>query len=332
MKHKVLITDYQWTDIEIEKEVLAQADAEPVVATTGEEAEFIELAADADAILTCWKNVTAAVLDNAPKCLMVSRYGVGVDNIDVDHASKLGMLVTKVPDYCMEEVSDHAMALLLSSARRVAFFSKMTSSGEWDLKKGKPIPRLRGQTLGLLGYGHIGRTIAPKAIGFGMKVITYDPVLEPGPLGDSITAVADMETVLRESDYISIHLPLIESTRGLMNAKAFDLMKPTAFLINTSRGPVVDEKDLEKALKEGKIAGAALDVMVEEPPPSDHPLLSLPNFIATPHVAFYSEASIEELQRKAAGNVVQVLRGEVPEHVVNREVIEQDNYRLAAKQ
>src|SRR5262245_6206751 len=189
MPYKVLIADYAWPSLDIERGVLAAVGAEPLVADSGDEAELVALARAADAILTNWKRVTPAVLDAAPRCRIVSRYGVGLDNIAVEHATGLGILVTNVPDFCLEEeVSDHAMALLLACARRIAQFGRATRGGVWDVKAGRPLPRLRGQTLGLIGYGNIARALVPKALGFGLRVLAYTPRLTPGSLARSVTA------------------------------------------------------------------------------------------------------------------------------------------------
>lgn len=332
MNYKVLITDYAWPSLEIEESILGAVGAELVVSKTGEEAELIELAPPVDAILTCWKPVTPAVLDVAERCVAVNRYGIGLDNIAVDHATKLGMLVTNVPTFCLEEVSDHVMALLLSCARGIVRHAQATQTGIWDLKRVSPVPRLRGQTLGLIGYGNIAQTIVPKARGFGLKIIAYTPRLTADALGDAGTATNDLDFLLRESDYVSIHAPLTDETRHLIDERALRLMKPTAYLFNTSRGPLIDEEALYKALTEGWIAGAGLDVLSQEPAAPDHPLLALDNAIVTPHAAFYSETAIEELARGAAEHAAQELRGEVPTNIVNPQVMEQDNYRFGAFQ
>lgn len=331
MTFRVLITDTAWPSVEIERRILAEVGAELIVAETGAEEELIRLAPPADAILTNWKPVTPAVLDAAPRCQVVSRYGVGLDNIAVDHATRLGILVTNVPDFCLEEVSDHAMALLLACARSVVTYARDTRAGKWDLKAGFPLPRLRGQTLGLVGYGNIARALVPKALGFGLKLIAYTPHLTPDALAPFGTATNDLDFLLRESDYVSVHVPLTPQTRGLIGEHALRQMKPTAYLINTSRGAILDAQALYRALTEGWIAGAGLDVLTQEPPAPDHPLLSLDNVIVTPHAAFYSEAAIEELEIKAATNVVQILQGALPTHIVNRGVLGQAHCRLKSK-
>jgi D-3-phosphoglycerate dehydrogenase len=328
MAFQVLVTDYAWPSLAIEARVLGEIGAGLIVAETGEEPELVRLAPAADAILTNWKRVGPAVLDAAPRCRIVSRYGVGVDNIAVDHATSLGIVVTNVPDYCCEEVSDHAMALLLACARRVVAFAVATRRGVWDVRAGRPIPRLRGQTLGLVGFGRNARALAPKAAGFGLRILAYDPWVPPAAVAPFGTMVSDLETLLRESDYVSVHVPLTAETRGLVNARTLRVMKPTAYLINTARGPIVDEPALCRALVEGWIAGAGLDVLGDEPPDPANPLLALENVIVTPHAAFYSETSIEELARKAAERVAQVLRGETPCSVLNPGVLQRSDCRI----
>ena len=331
MTFKVLITDYAWPSLDIERRLLGAAGAELVVAETGTEAEFLRLAPPVDAILTNWKQVTPAVLDAAPKCRIVSRYGVGVDNIAVAHATELGIPVTNVPDYCFEEVSDHAMALLLACARRVVTFANATRQGAWDVKQGRPIQRVRGQTLGLIGFGRNGRALAGKALGFGLKMVVYDPWVAAEAVAPFGALTNDLDALLRDSDYVSIHVPLTDATRNLINARTLRLMKPGAYLINTSRGPIIDEAALVHALSEKWIAGAGLDVLVQEPGDPANPLFGLDNAIITPHASFYSEAAIEELEQKACERVVLALRGETPPSVVNPAVLQRADYRLAMR-
>jgi D-3-phosphoglycerate dehydrogenase / 2-oxoglutarate reductase len=327
MTRKVLVTDYAWPSLEIERKILAEVDAELLVALSGDEAELVSLAPHADAILTNWKRVPAGALDASPNCIVVSRYGVGVDNIPVDSATELGILVTNVPDFCLEEVSDHAMALLLACARRVARFDRSTHGGHWDLTLARGLPRLRDQTLGLVGFGNIARRLAPKALGFGMRVLAYTPRLRPGN-EDGVELVDGLARLLSEADYVSVHVPSTSTTRDLIGERELRAMKPTAYLINTSRGALVNETALVRALREGWIAGAGMDVLSQEPPPADHPLLTCENAIITPHVAFYSDASIAEVELKAANNVADVLRGTLPVNVVNPAVTEQSNFRF----
>jgi D-3-phosphoglycerate dehydrogenase / 2-oxoglutarate reductase len=322
---KVLVTDYAWPSLDIERGILRELGAELVVAASGEPDELVELADGCDAILTNWRRVPAEALDRAPGCLVVSRYGVGVDNIPVDHATELGILVVNVPDFCLQEVSDHAMALVLACARRVARYARETREGTWRLD-GPGLPRLSEQTIGLVGFGNIARALVPKARGFGMRVIAWTPRL--GATSEEGVEVAqDLEQLLAESDYVSLHAPALPETTGLIGEAQLRAMRPTAYLVNTSRGALVDEQALVRALREGWIAGAALDVLQQEPAPPDHPLLGLDNAIVTPHAAFYSDTAIVELQTKAATNVAKVLGGTLPATVVNPRVREGAAYR-----
>jgi D-3-phosphoglycerate dehydrogenase / 2-oxoglutarate reductase len=330
MGSTVLVTDYAWPSLEIERAILAEVDAQLLVAENGSEEEIISLAPAADAILTNWQRVPEAALEAAPRCCIVSRYGVGVDNIPVARATELGILVANVPDFCLAEVSDHAMALLLTCARRIVQFDRSTRAGEWNLDLAPGLPRLRGQTLGLIGFGNIARAVVPKALGFGLRVLAYTR----HPHAERVQGVDctdDLDRVLAESDYISLHVPATPETRGLFGERELRAMKPTAFLINTSRGSLLDEPALVRALSSGWIAGAALDVLTSEPPAPDDPLLAHDNAIVTPHAAFYSEAAIEEVQTKAARNVATALRGRPPETTINRAVLGQSNCRLATR-
>ena len=329
MTRRILITDIAWPDLDIEKEVLAAVEGKVMVAGDGTPEEIIALAPQADAILTCWKDVPAEALDIAPNCRVVSRYGIGLDNIPIGRATELGMLVTNVPDFCLEEVSDHVMALLLATARQLLPLARTPERSGWTRETPRPIPRVKGQTLGLIGFGNIARALVPKALGFGLRVMAYTPRLRPEDAPQGVEVTNDLATLLAAADYVSIHSPLTEETAHLIDDAALAQMKPNALLINTSRGGVIDEGALVRALKEGRIAGAALDVTDPEPPSGDNPLLSLENVIVTPHAAFYSVAATAELARKAAENVVTVLRGEVPKTLVNAEVLDQENCRLS---
>jgi len=320
----VLVTDRAWPDLTVEQGVLEPLGVRLVEPQTADPAEMIAYGPDLDAILTCWRTVPPELLRNAPNCRIISRYGIGLDNIPVALATELGMIVTNVPDFCLDEVSDHAMALLLSAARRIVPFANETATGTWSPGGGRNLPRLRGKRLGIVGYGNIGRALAPKAAAFGMRVVTYSPRLTAGTLPDGAVSVDTLNQLLAESDYVSLHLPSNESTKGLIGETALRSMKSTAWLINTSRGAIVDESALVRALDEGWIAGAALDVLSAEPPPADHPLLGRRDVIVTPHVAFASTEAVIELRRRAAEHVAYVLRGERSPHIVNPEVLSKD--------
>lgn len=328
MNPTVLITDYAWPTLDGERAVLDKIGAALLLAQTGSPDEIVALAPQADAILTCWRDVPAQALEAAPGCRIVSRYGIGLDNIPVERATALGILVTNVPDFCLEEVSDHTLALLLASARQLFPLARSPQRTDWSRETPAPIPRLRGQTLGLIGFGNIARAVVPKALGFGLNVLAYTPRLRPEDVPPGVTGTNDLPGLLAASDYVSIHCPLTAETAGLIDRDALAQMKPSAVLINTSRGGVVDEAALIQALAAGQIAGAALDVTDPEPPQPDNPLLAMENVIVTPHAAFYSQAATAELARKAAENVAAVLRGEVPRTLVNPHVLAQPNCRL----
>jgi D-3-phosphoglycerate dehydrogenase len=332
---RVLVTDYAWPSLDVEREVLARVGAELVVAQTGEEPELIELASDVDAILTNWKRVPEAAVRAAPRCVVIGRYGVGVDNIPVELATELGIVVANVPDFCVNEVADHAMALLLACARRLVTFTSETGAGVWSLEHAPGLPRLAEQTLGIVGFGRIAQALVPRARGFGLRVLVYTPRLAaagtvPGEVGAQVEVAASLDELLAAADYVSLHVPATAQSAGLIGEHELGQMKPTAYLINTSRGALIDEDALTRALAGRSIAGAALDVLSREPPPDNLPLLGAPNLILTPHAAFYSDASIHEVQTRAAGNVAAVLSGEVPEHVVNPDVLEADTLRMRA--
>jgi D-3-phosphoglycerate dehydrogenase len=260
--------------------------------------------------------------------LAIGRYGVGLDNIAVACATTLGIVVTNVPAYCLEEVSDHAMALLLSIARKITAFDRAIKSGVYNLQAETPLYRLRGKTLGIVGFGKIGRMLARKALAFGLRVVAYDPLFQDSPEFSEVEAVG-FEDLLRRSDYVSIHVPLTPETRHTFDRDAFRLMKHSAVLINTARGEVVDEDALLWALDSNEIAGAALDVLSKEPPEPEYALIRHPRVLATPHAAFNSEESLLELQKTAANQMASVLSGDMPQCMVNPEVLKQSNLRAA---
>lgn len=315
MPHKVLITDYAWPSLDIEREILEPLPAELIVADTGAEAELVALAPEAEAILTCWKHVTARVIDAAPRLRHIARYGIGLDNIAVAHATGLGIPVTNVPTFCLEEVSDHALALLLAMVRRIARFDRSLRAGAYREVPFRGMPRVAGLTLGVIGYGHIGRLVARKARALGMRILVHDPAVAALPPEEG--AAVSLEALLAGADAVTLHVPLTEGTRGLIGEEAIGRMKPGAYLVNTARGGVVDPEAVWRGLESGHLAGAALDVYPEEPPDLSHPLFRHPHFIGTPHASFYSEASVAELQATAAGQVRAALSGETPPHIVN---------------
>lgn len=310
--------------------MLAQIGAEIVEAPDGSEETLAALAAGCDAIMTCFAQVTEKVVRSAKKCICISRYGVGVDNIAVATATELGIPVTYVPDYCVDEVSDHVMALLLTWNRQVGFYDRVAKEGRWEgTPSPVPLVRLRGRTMGIVGLGRIGRAVAAKSQAFGMEVLAHDPFLPadaPRPEG---VALVELPVMLERSDYVSLHTPLNDDTRGLIGAKELALMKPSAFLINCARGPIIDEAALYLALRDGKIGGAGLDVMEQGAPSADHPMFQLDNLLVTPHVAFLSQQSVHELEVRTAQATVDVIQGRMPEFLVNPPVLPHSRIKLS---
>jgi D-3-phosphoglycerate dehydrogenase len=263
-------------------------------------------------------------LDGLPRCLVAVRYGVGVDTVDLSAATARGVMVANVPDYCIEEVSDHAIAMLLSLWRGVTAYDRAVRGGTWSTTARPPMPRLAGRVLGVIGVGRIGAQTARKAAGLGMRVVGYDPYLTNLPTG---VAGVTLDELLRQADAVTLHLPLTAESRHLIGVAALRKMKPTALLVNTARGGIVDTAALVRALRDGWIAGAALDTLEQEPVPSDSPLLSLPNVILNPHAGWYSDQSVPELKRKTAETAIAVLRGQRPASVVNPDVFDSPTLR-----
>lgn len=315
---KVVITDCDHPSVEIERVILSEIDPELILAYCNTEDEVIEAAKDADGIINQYVPITRRVIESLKKCKVIARYGVGVDNIDVEAATEYGIIVANIPDYCIDEVSTHTMALILACARGITLLDRKIRGKKWDFTLAKPLFRTKGKTLGLFGLGRIARAVAQKASGFGFKIIACDPYLSK--TDDGIELV-EFSKLLSNSDFISIHSPLTDETRHLFGENNLRAMKKTAYLINTARGPIIDERNLYVALKERWIAGAALDVMEKEPPDWKNLLPKLDNLIITPHISFYSEESYVELKTKVAESVLSVLKGELPRAIVNPQVV-----------
>jgi D-3-phosphoglycerate dehydrogenase len=316
-KFKVVITDCDHGFIDEEKEAFRRMGAELVLAQVKEEDDLIRVCKEADGLINQYARLTRRVLENLPKCKVISRYGVGLDPVDLRAATDFGIIVANVPDYCIHEVADQTLSMILALIRKTAFFDQKVKSGQWDFRLGRPIHRIKGKTLGLIGSGRIGLEVAKRISAFGVRVITFDPYLQKAPEGIELM---DFDTVLKESDFISIHCPLNEATRHLIGEKEFQKMAKKPLLINTSRGPIIDEPALIQALARGQISGAGLDVLEKEPPDPQNPFLKMENVILSPHVGFYSEESIHELKRRAAEIVSTVLSAKWPKSVVNPEV------------
>ncbi len=306
----IAITDSPFPSLDPAKAALARLDPEYRMAASPSAEDILAVARDADAVLVTYAKLPGELLRQLTRCRAIGRFGLGVDNIDLPAAKELGIAVNYVPDYCLREVSDHAMALLLALARKVTLSNTLVQSGRWEVPPIVPLRRLEGRVLGLLGFGNIPRALAPKAKAFGLKVLTHDPYVGQDVLAAAGVEAVSFDDLLARSDFISVHAPLSPATRGLVNAAAFARMKAGACLINTARGPLVDEAALVAALDSGHLGGAALDVVATEPLAKDSPLLGRDNVILTPHTAFYSVEALEELQTKCASDVARVLSGE----------------------
>jgi D-3-phosphoglycerate dehydrogenase len=317
---QVAVSDSVFPNLDRARAVLSQIGAQLRLADEPKPEAILRVAKDADALFATYAKITGEMIRQMTRCRIISRFGIGVDNVDIPAATERGIVVTKVPDYCIDEVSDHAMALLLAAVRKIPLANSMVQAGKWEMPAVVPIHRLRGTVLGLVGFGRIPQLVAPKAQSFGMRVVSFDPYIPKNVFESARVESVDFPELLKTSDYISIHAPLLPETQGLFNADAFRQMKPHAYLINTARGPIVDEAALAHALDAGQLAGAALDVMSKEPP-TGSPLLGRPNVILTPHTSFYSEESLADLETKAAEEVVRVLRGEAPKNPVNPEAL-----------
>lgn len=326
-KFRVIITDSEYETYEPEKAALSGVNVDLIklpfstATVMPTEDEVIKGCRGADAVITQYAKLTRRVIDSLNNTKIIVRYGIGVDNIDIEAATDNGIYVANVI-YNIFDVADHTISLAFSALRKIALADDSVKSGVWDWNKFKPIPRLKGKTYGIIGFGRVGKEIAHRMKGFGVKLISYDPYLPDEVFKKHEVKKVDLETLFQESDLLSIHVGLTKETLHMINEETLQKMKKTAILVNASRGPVVDEKALYKALKEKWITGAGIDVLEKEPPEKDNPLFSLENILITPHMAWYSEGTIEEVQRKAAEEVARVLSGKLPVSLVNKEVLE----------
>ena len=312
----IAVTDSPFPSLAPAKAALARVDPELRMAKSAAADDVLAVARDADAVLVTYAKLPRDLLRQLTRCKAIGRFGLGVDNIDIAAAVELGITVTYVPDYCMHEVSDHAMALLLALVRKIPLSNKLVQAGRWEMPAVVPIHRLAGRVLGLVGFGNIPRALAPKAKAFGLRVVTHDPYVAQQTLAAAGVESVSFDRLLEISDFVSIHAPLMPATRGLFNAEVFGKMKTGALLINTARGPLVDEDALVSALDSGRLGGAALDVVAVEPLSKDSRLIGRDNVILTPHTAFYSVEALNELQTKCAADVARVLSGEKPVYPV----------------
>lgn len=322
-KYKVVITDYEYDDVDKEKRIFQNADIDfhEFQLNNMNENEIISAVKDADVIITQFTNITRYIIENLNQCKLIIKHGTGVDNVDCLAATEKGIYVSNVPDYGVDEVSNHSIALMMVLNRKLPQMTKTIRDGEWGYKRAVPIKRLEGSILGLVGLGRISKLIAKKLEYFNLRIIAYNPNMQPEIAKAIGVTLVDFDTLCRESDFISIHTPLKRETKHLFGSNEFKKMKNSAYIINTSRGSVISEVDLIQALKDGDIAGAGLDVFEREPLPLDSELLYMDNVIITPHSAWYSDEAKDSLEKKTAEEVINVLKGNIPYNLVNKEVL-----------
>ncbi len=319
---KVAILHTLNEDISLEENLVKEAGGELIVNRGTGEDSMIAAGKDADALTTTYAEVGEKVLSACKNAKGIVRSGIGFNNIDIKAASKLGIYVANVPDYCWDEVSDHAIALAQALVRGIGRFDKRIRSGEWSVQKAPTMLAAKGRTFALMGFGNIPKHVAKKVQAFGYNVIAYDPFVSQEAADEYNVRMVDLETMFKEADVLSIHAPLMDATFHVVNEEHLKMMKKTAFVVNTSRGPLVDEKALYKALSEGWIAGAGLDVMEQEPPEKDNPLLTLENILITPHAAYSSDVAEIELRRKTILTAIEMAKGNAPKAWVNRREME----------
>lgn len=313
----IAVADSVFPSLDPAKEALSGVTSEEFRMSADTSADSIlAVAADADALLVTYSQINAEVIAGLNNCKAIGRFGIGTDNIDIAAATEKGIKVCYAPVYCLDEVSDHAMALLLSCARKIPFANARAAEGRWEMPAVAPIGRFRGRTLGLIGLGNIPQQIVGKAQAFGINVIASDPYCPDDVFSRLNVEKVELDDLLGRSDYVSVHAPLTPETENMFNMDAFKKMKNTAYLINTARGPLVEINDLAAALDAGEIAGAGLDVLPEEPPAADNPLLGRDDVVLTPHTGFYSEDALLDLQTTVATDVASVLAGEAPKYPI----------------
>lgn len=318
MKYKIYITDYDFNSIEEIKDTLSTFDCEFIDLQTKDENTLLKSLSDADGIIVQYSKITPKILDAMTKCKVISRLGIGVDMVDTKYAASKGILVCNVPNYCIDEVADHTLALILSIARKIIPLNNSVKKGIWDaIGVSKPIFNLKKQVLGIIGFGKIPQNLYAKVKQIFGDVIVFDPYVSKDIIEKYDINLVTFYNILRSSDIIVILCPLTDETKYLFDINQFYLMKKNSFIVNTSRGAIINTSSLYYALKNNLIAGAALDVLEQEPPGIDNELLKFENTIITPHAAYYSEESLSELKRLAALNVIKVLKSETPVNVIN---------------
>jgi D-3-phosphoglycerate dehydrogenase len=321
MEHTVVMSDEKTVDPRTQREILEAAGARIEVLDERTEAAVADAVRGADGLVVDSRTpVTARVFGASETLRVVGRAGIGVDNVDLAAAAERDVTVVHVPDYCLDEVSTHALSLLLACVRNVPLQDRRTGEGTWDWREGRPLHRMRGRTLGLAGFGGIARRLASKLRAFGLEVVAYDPYVKATVMADYGVEKVGFEALLDRLDYLSIHVPLYGETRAMFSTDEFERMADHAVLVNTARGPVVDEAALLDALESGEIARAGLDVLESEPPDAENALLAREDVVVSPHTAWYSEESRRDLSRSVASDVAAVLDGEAPTDPVDPEL------------
>lgn len=320
---KVALLQHEYASVEIERAIVQRAGGQLVDTDRLPEAERMAAAEEADAIIVRWLTVTPEIIRRLGRCRIIVRYGVGYDNVHYEAATAAGIMIGHCPHYCLDEVATHALALLLGCVRGIAGTSALLSTGWWGQNPSFRTHRMAGRTLGIVGLGNIGGTLARKLGGWGMRLLAHDPFVEPEQAAALGVTLVDRDTLLRESDYISLHVPLLPETHHWVGERALALMKPGVIVVNTARGPVVDEAALLAALESGKVASAALDVFEREPLAADSPLRRHPRLLISNHAAWYSEDAETELHRSVAEDAVRVCTGGLPVALANPEVLHQ---------
>ncbi len=314
---KVCITDYGFPDVATEERIIRSAGFDITTGHCKTAESVLEMAADADALLVQWAPVTAAVIHGLQHCKIIVRYGIGVDNVDLAAAKACGIPVCNVPDYCIDEVADHALAMALSLNRQLPMLDRRLRAGTWKITPDHPMPALRHVTFATAGFGRIARAVLARAMVFGCRLAAYDPYVPTDVFDANGVTPLSINELFSRTDILSLHIPLTPETRHLINAASLAKMKPTAIIINTARGGLVDAKALADALRAGTIASAGIDVFDPEPLPMDHPLRCCENAMLTSHIGWFSEQSVPKLQQLAAEEVVRALRGEPLRNQVN---------------
>ncbi len=325
MRFKIIFTDYVYPDINSEKKVLGKINCKIEVLQTKSVDELKKKCIDADALIVQYAPITKEVIDKLPSCKVISRYGIGTDNIDIELATKKGIIVCNAPDFCLEEVAEHTLALIMSLNRKIINSFKSVKEGLWHFLDTKVPPLvLKESVLGIIGFGKIPQNLYSKVCNLFKEILVYDPYVDHKIIKKYDLDMVNFNKILELSDFLSIHCPLNKETYHMFGQGEFNHMKSKAYIINTSRGPIIDSEALYQALVNNSIAGAGLDTVEGEPLDKDDRLLKLDNVIVTPHIAFYSKSSLAKLQYTTALNVLKVLEGKKPINVVNKEVLKKN--------